>query len=128
MSFMLQAPYPNLRTTSFLPSPEFSNTAARKTRLKSIFRSMNGTKYTYTQTSPDQELSFQFRLTRMKSLELREFIRVYFAKRIRITTHENEVWIVRFVDDPFELIGERKASPALEEYTIQLTMRGTKVS
>lgn len=128
MSVILQAPYPALRTTSILPSPDFSNTEAKKVRLKSIFRSMNGTKRTYTQTSPDTQLTFRFNLVRPKALELREFIRVYFDKRIKLTTHDNEVWLVRFTDDPFEFTGERRAAPSRELYTITLTMRGTQVS
>lgn len=128
MSVILQAPYPALRTTSILPSPDFSNTEAKKVRLKSIFRSMNGTKRTYTQTSPDTQLTFRFNLVRPKALELREFIRVYFDKRTKLTTHDNEVWLVRFIDDPFEFTGERRAVPSRELYTITLTMRGTQVS
>jgi len=60
---------------------------------------------------------------RPKALELREFIILYFASPIQITTHENEVWVVHFVNDPFEFTGERKAEPVREMYTINLTMR-----
>lgn len=128
MSVILQAPYPALRTTSVLPSPDFSNTEAKKVKLKSIFRSMNGAKRTYTQTSPDTQLTFRFSLARPKALELREFIRVYFDKRIKLTTHDGEVWLVRLTDDPFEFTGERRAMPSRELSTITLTMRGTQVS
>ncbi len=126
--FALQAPYPALKTTSILPSPQFSNANGLKAKIKSIMRSMNGAqRYTYVQGGPDQQLTYQFLLTRAKALELREFILLYFASPIQITTHENEVWLVRFVNDPFEFTGERKAEPAREMYTINLTMRGTRL-
>lgn len=128
MSFVMQAPYPALKTTSLLPSPQFANTQGLKAKLKSIMRSMNNKRYTYVQTSPDQLLAFQFLMTRAKSLEIREFVLAYFGSQIKITTHEGEVWVVRFINDPFEFTGERRAEPAREMYTINLTMRGTKVS
>ncbi len=125
MSFILQAPYPALKTTTMLPSPQFGNAASLKSKIKSIMRSMTNKRYTYVQSSPDQTLTYQFLMTRAKSLELREFILLYFANKLKITTHEGEVWVVRFVNDPFEFTGERKAEPAREMYTINLTMRGT---
>lgn len=125
MSFTIQAPYPALKTTSLLPNPQFANTQGIKSRLASILRSMNNKRYTYVKSLPDQTLTFQFLLTRAKSLELRAFILTYFASPMKITTHENEVWVVRLINDPFEFTAERKAEPAREMVTINLTMRGT---
>ena len=126
--FVVQAPYPALNTTTILPSPQFSNGGGLKAKIKSIMRSMNGAqRYTYVQTNPDQVLTYQFLLTRAKALELRAFILLYFASRIQITTHENEVWAVYFVNDPFEFTSERKADPVREMQTINLTMRGTRL-
>ena len=128
MSFIMQAPYPALKTTSLLPSPQFANTQGLKARLKSVMRSMNNKRYTYVQTNPDQTLMFQFLMTRAKSLEVREFVLLYFGSKIKVTTHEGDVWLVRFVNDPFEFTGERRAEPAREMYTINLTMRGQRVN
>src|SRR5262245_59654229 len=107
MSFTIQAPYPAAKTTSILPSPQFSNTQGLKTRIASIMRSMNGNKrYTYVHTNPDETLTFQFLLTRPKALELREFILLYFASTVKIITHDSDVWAVNFINDPFEFTGE----------------------
>lgn len=127
MSFMLQAPYPAIKTTSLLPSPQFSNTQGLKSRIASIMRSMNNTRYTYVHSNPDQTLTFQFLLTRPKTLELREFILLYFASKVKITTHDGDVWAMNFVNDPFEFTGERKAEPSREMWTINLTMRGQRL-
>ena len=108
-----------------MPSPQFANASGLKVKIKSIMRSMNNMRYTYVQSNPDSVLTYQFLLTRAKSLEIREFILAYFANQIRITTHEDEVWIVRMVNDPFEFTGERRAMPARESYTINMTFRGT---
>jgi hypothetical protein len=125
----MQAPYPAVKTTSILPSPQFSNTQGLKTRIASIMRSMNGSKrYTYVKKSPDETLTFQFLLTRPKSLELRDFILLYFASKVKITTHDGDVWSANFVNDPFEFTGERKAEPSREMYTINVTMRGRLLS
>ena len=127
MSFTLQAPYPAIKTTSLLPSPQFANTQGLKSRIASIMRSMNNTRYTYVQSNPDQNLTFQFLLTRPKALELREFILLYFASKVKITIHDGDVWVVNLVNDPFEFTGERKAEPSREMYTINLTMRGKRL-
>jgi hypothetical protein len=128
MSFVMQAPYPAVKTTSILPSPQFADTQGLKTRIASIMRSMNNRRYTYVHKNPDETLTFQFLLTRPKALELREFILLYFAAKVKITTHSGDVWAVNFVNDPFEFTGERKAEPSREMYTINLTMRGRLLS
>jgi hypothetical protein len=49
MSFLLQAPYPALITTTLLPSPNWGDSVALKGTVTSM-RSVDGTLYTYVKT------------------------------------------------------------------------------
>jgi hypothetical protein len=98
----LEAPYPLLQTTTLLPNPEFSDSEALTTEVKE-HRSMIGTLYTYVKTKNNKrKLLMQFKLNRMKGLELRAFIRSYYLSKIRLTDHLEQVWVVNFISNPFE--------------------------
>lgn len=125
----LQAPLPGIATTTYLPNPTFGDTEGISSTL-TVKRSMNGLRRTYVKKVLDRELSYTFRLTRMKGLELRAFILEYFDSKIKLTNHKNEVWEVYFINNPFEFQQVRRwmNSPGNEETGINLQFRGRKVS
>jgi len=111
--FYLSAPYPMLQTTTLLPDPQFSDhrgltaTLTRKT-------AMDGTRYTYVKRKDNRRrLQWSFRLMRNKALELRAFIYSYFASKIKITDHNETVWVGYFTSNPFEFDTSERAAPAL---------------
>ena len=120
--FIIQAPYPMLQTTTILPSPQFSDaegvihTVSRKL-------AMDGTRYTYAKKRSRSKLQWTFQLTRNKSLELRAFIMAYFASKIKVTDHNERVWVVNFTNNPFEFDTTERAGPAISPMT-----RGEMVS
>lgn len=128
MTLMLQAPYPDIQTTSILPNPKASD-FQNQTHSLDVHRSMNGVKYTYVKSKPDRRLTMNFTLSRMKALELREFIRSYYRSRILLTDHNNVRWSVVFADNPFDIEGTGRAFgwPGNEANSIQLRFEGYKL-
>ena len=43
----------------------------------------------------------QFKLARLKSLELRAFIKSYYRSKIKLTDHLDQVWVGNFTSNPF---------------------------
>jgi len=117
----LEAPLPAVQTTSFLPNPQKGDVENLLHNID-LKRSMNGTKYTYVKSNSNRRLTYEFRLTRMKGLELRAFIQSYYDSEIKMTNHKAEVWHVRLVNNPFEF-----SSASGETVTIQLQFEGEMV-
>jgi hypothetical protein len=128
--FQLEAPYPSLQVTSLLPNPKFSDQEAS---LTSMMRksAIDGTRYTYVKRKNNRrKLHWTFQVSRNKGLEIRDFINLYFASKIRITDHNSRIWIGNFINNPFELVGDSKASPTIlplpkgELMTLELEFEG----
>lgn len=110
--FTLQAPHPALEATTLLPNPEFGD-GENLTDEVAVKRAMDGTVYTYVKTKAQRrKLEWTFRLTRNKALELRAFIQAYYASKIRVTDHNDRVWVGYFTDNPFEFDTIARALPA----------------
>lgn len=122
MSFYLAAPYPGCETTTVLPSPQFGNEVSLTDEVTSK-RAIDGTLYTYVRRKTRKRFQWTFMLSRNKSLELRAFLTSYFASRIKVTDHANEVWVGYFTINPFEFKTERRAGPPIQNWP-----RGEQVS
>jgi len=109
MSFLLQAPYPALVSTTLLPSPIWGDSKAIKGVVTSM-RSIDGTLYTYVKTKGSKKkFQWDFKLARNKALELRSFIEAYFGKAIRITDHDGDIWVGYLINNPFEFTTQGSA-------------------
>jgi len=111
--FQLAAPYPALQTMTVLPSPQFSN---QESVLDTVSRklAMDGTRYTYVRSrNGRKKLKWTFLLSRNKALELRAFLFAYFATKIKVTDHNNRVWVGNFTSNPFEFDTPNAARPAI---------------
>ena len=109
------------QTTTFLPNPEWDD-SEQLTGEITIKRANDGTTYTYIRTKENRRrLLFRFRLTREKSLELREFIIAYFSSEIRLIDYNDNTWIGNLLNNPFEF-----ESLSGEEQNIQLEFEGIK--
>jgi len=72
------------QTTTILPNPDLDDNENLLYEID-IKRNLGGTKHYYVKLKKSrQKLTFNFTLTRMKALELREFIRAYMDRQIRI--------------------------------------------
>jgi hypothetical protein len=130
--FQLQAPYPLLQTTTILPDPQFSDQEALNDTIVQK-RAIDGTRYVYIKRHGGRrKLRWQFNMTRNKGLELRAFCQSYFASKIRITDHNDQVWLGNFTGDPIEMDTPERAGPAIkpmprgELQVVQLEFEGVK--
>lgn len=111
--FMLSAPYPQLQTTTALPSPQLGDYESL-TGTVTTKRAIDGTRYTYVRRKGGRRnLQWTFRLTRNKALELRAFLQSYFASQVRVKDHTGRVWIGHFISNPFEFDTPNRAAPAI---------------
>lgn len=129
--FVLQAPHPLLTSTVILPSPELSDGEGLTDQVIPR-RAMDGTVRTYVKTKGGRRrLFWEFLLDRPKGLELRAFLRVFFASKLKITDHNDRRWIGNLINNPFELTSSRGARPdgettRGETMTIRLEFEGTE--
>lgn len=122
MSFYLQGPMPQLSTTIKLPNPQLGDTKSPQNEVD-VFRAINGTRRTSVKKSDRILLTFDFRITRIKAEELKEFIRLYHSEQLRIKDHNDDYWEVYLTNNPFEF-----AQAKTNTVVIQLQFQGNKVS
>ncbi len=110
--FIIQAPYPLIQTTSILPDPKFSDAESLQVEVNRKL-AVDGTRRTYIKRKDRRKLLWSFKLTRNKALELRAFVYAYFASIIKVTDHNDRVWIINLVGNPFEFDTIERGGPAV---------------
>jgi len=110
--FTLEAPYPSIATTVLLRNPQFSDGEGLAVAITRKL-AMDGTRYVYVKNKRRRVLKWSFKLTRNKALELRAFIQSAFASQVRVTDHNDRVWIGNFTNNPFEFDTFERAGPAI---------------
>jgi hypothetical protein len=111
--FSFAAPYPVLQTTTLVPNPQFGD---QESLLDTVVRKLavDGTRYTYVKRrNGRRKLKWTFWLSRNKALEVRAFIYAYFASTIKVTDHNERVWVGNFINNPFEFTTPDAARPAI---------------
>jgi hypothetical protein len=124
----LEAPFPTIEVATLLPNPELNDGIGNKHSFN-LQRSMDGTKRTYIRTLTRKLLTFNFRLTRMKSLELQAFVNSYFSSRWRITDHLGRQFVGYLANNPFELqVANRALNSAGDDYVdVTIQFEGTQL-
>lgn len=125
MSLRLAAPYPTIETITYLPNPLLSD-VRRAAQSVETRRSMDNTVRTYVKTSQRKVFTYNMRLTRQKSLELRAFIESYYRSQIHMTDHDDRQWIVYLTNNPFDFSASGRAEgyPGDEVVAITLAFEG----
>jgi len=95
----LRAPYPNHKVTTILPKPLFGD-SRRSEATVTVKRTKTGGKFVYKDSSDRYTLTLPFRLTRMKSLELENFLRSYQSAHIHLTLYDGSTWDCQLVGQP----------------------------
>lgn len=129
--FVIQAPYPALRTTSLLPNPTFGDSKGNAATLD-FKRAMNGKKYSYVKSKDSRKkMLWTFILSQHKALELQAFYDAYNSEQIKVTSYDGKVYIGYFTNNPFEFEALRRAgnSPGLDtQHQIQVEFEGFEQS
>lgn len=97
------APYPAYEKILFMPHPEMRNKEKPESRIK-IHTAMSGELHTYITQNQATKMHYEmtFELTRMKSLELLDFIQLYSAEKWRIE-FDALVIICNLLVNPFQI-------------------------
>ena len=124
MKFLVQAPWPALQTTLVTPSPSLGNNKNLASTVQTI-RAMDGTVYTYVKSKRGRKVfSWDFLATREKTLEVKEFVRLYAGSVVLVTDHNGDKFRGYMTMNPLELKGEGRAggypSGEVYRYTLQL--------
>ncbi len=122
MSLKLQAPLPEVQTTTLLPNPQLTDVASRRHEFD-IFRAIDGTKRTSVKSDNRQQLSYTFLLNPLKAEELKRFIQSYYRSKIRLINHKNEIWEGWLTSNPVSF-----SAGAKDQVSVQILFEGTKVS
>jgi len=70
---------------------------------------MTGATFSYVKSSAASTRSLPLVLSRMKALELKEFIRVFYRAQWKVTLHDGTNWLCRLLSNPFSATGESRA-------------------
>lgn len=106
-----EAPFPGVVTTSLFPNPLLSDGEALTASMVAK-RAVDGTLFTYVKTKAGRrKMTWTLRMRRPKALELRAFLYAYFASSIRVTDHNDRVWVGNFTNNPFEFDTSDRAGP-----------------
>ena len=119
---LLQAPGWNVA----LPNPELGDTQDFMGKV-AVKRSINNQVYTYIKRSELQKLSYTFRMTRNKSLELQAFVDANIANAITMTTYQGEVWIVKISNNPIDFVPKDRWYPTRERVDVTIDFTGVRV-
>lgn len=94
----LKGPYPAYTRTIILPNPKLgdSYTPIRELVVK---RAIDGTVYSYLQTTSSIRFLFEIELTRQKSLELEDFYKANAGNRIEMVDHKGTRYLAVFVNE-----------------------------
>lgn len=129
MSFIISAPVPALQSFIVIPNPEFADTEGKPVSVN-FKRTMNGVKRTFIKSNDRRILSWQFRLTRAKGVELQRFFTSYFRAKLQVEDHKGQLWQGYLTNDPFEFAAETRAGgwPGGEQVSIRVEFQGERVS
>ena len=109
MSFVIQAPYPEMKTTLLLPSPRLGNNKGNASTVQTI-RAMDGTVYTYIKSKrARQAFNWDFVTSKDKALETKEFVREYADGLVRLEDHRGNLLIGYITINPLDVLGDGRA-------------------
>jgi hypothetical protein len=113
-------------TAITLPTPEFGDSESGLDTV-SIKRGMTGSTYIYKQTSSERHLKYVFKLGTVKALEFKQFYIANTTKEITLINWKGEVWRVRILNNPFELISVGVFKGQREAFNINVELQGTRI-
>jgi hypothetical protein len=91
---------------------------------------MDGNVQTYVIKRTDRrQLQLTFEVSRDKSVEVEDFVRIYGGGSILYTDQSSQRWSGFIVTNPVEIegLGKRSSSPGGEDYRVQIIFEGKKL-
>lgn len=109
-----------------LPPPVFSNKEAVKAQV-TLHKTIGGTLYAYGKRNTSRILNYTFDLSRIKGLELRQFIEGSKGNLIFLETWEGQVWYSFITNNPVTFTTVSRASPQRELVRVTLEFDGIRL-
>jgi len=103
MVCILQAPYPGSLFTLYLPKPLFDD-AENIIADTVIKKSMSNITRSLIKTTCTRSLKYTFSLSKLKGIELKNFINLYNSEYIKLQNWKGEEWKVKLVTNPVEYV------------------------
>jgi len=124
----IQAPFPQLNVACVLPNPKMQDSRAAN-QFVNLQRTMTGVMYSYVKSTGTTKLRLPFVLSRMKALELKEFIRVYYRAQWTVVLHDGTKWLASLLSDPFQSVTEGRAEgwPGGEAVNVTLELSAERI-
>lgn len=101
MSVWFQAPWDLIQATVQLPSPQQGDLTNNQSEVN-IRNSMNGTLYSYVKSTNRVKKTWDFLITRQKSLELEQFIEHYSELELRVIDWNEYVYRFFIINNPID--------------------------
>jgi len=124
----IKAPFPQLNVACVLPNAKMQDSRAANQSVQ-VQRTMTGAMFSYVKNAGSSKLRLPFVLSRMKALELKEFIRVYYRAQWVVTLHDDSKWLATLLSDPFSTITEGRAEgwPGGEAVNVTLELSAERI-
>ncbi len=131
MSTFFKAPYGRHEVTSVLPDAQFLNGRASEASVQ-IKRSMLGRLLTYKRSSDWEVLRLRFIVSRMKDIELSQFIQAFHTHDWELELHDATVWQAKLIGEPIRQRGVSRRGENLatgnEDYELIFTFSAKKIT
>lgn len=111
-----------------LPNPEFNDAEAVDHDM-TLYRAMNGKRYSYVRSSARSRLTYVVPMSRHKSIELQEFLISNINREMLLTNHKEEIWRGTIQNNPFEFSTFSRSinSPGGERVSCRIEFIGVKL-
>lgn len=106
-----------------LPVPELGDTLGNVDTVAYKYN-MAGSIRTYVTSSVNRAFSLTFNLSRLKALELREWLTINLVELMTITLWKGEIWECRLINDDLQFLAENRWSKEREKIVITLDFEG----
>lgn len=108
MPTTIKAPFPQLNVACILPNAKMQDSRSANQSVN-VQRTMTGVVFSYVKDTGATTIRLPFVLSRMKALELQEFIRVYYRAKWVVTLHDDTKWLAHLLSDPFSTATTERA-------------------
>lgn len=125
---IFEGPYPIVETKMYLPNPLQGDSIGVRGSVQ-LKRFMDGLARSYViNRTARRQFQMTFDVSREKSIEVEDFMRIYAGEKLRMTDISSVKWIGHIVSNPVEIegLGKRNNEPGFEKYRVQLIFEGKK--
>lgn len=115
-----------INTSVVLPRPLFDDSEANTDQMQ-VFRTSTNRRVITVKRQSMRTLSYQFRLTRKKAIELQNLIRYEIDNQVMWRNWKGEIWIGTLSNNPFVVTADGRWGPCTEGMTVELELKAVRI-